>query len=64
LAVRNFLRSHPAEAASYEALKRELVKRHHGDSVAYGRAKDAFMLVLERRALEWCETADRRTASS
>jgi GrpB-like predicted nucleotidyltransferase (UPF0157 family) len=35
LAVRDFLRDHPDEAARYAALKRELVARHPQDRLAY-----------------------------
>jgi len=53
LAVRDYLREHPHEAARYEALKRELVRRHPQDRLAYVAGKDAFMLDLEARAVAW-----------
>jgi GrpB-like predicted nucleotidyltransferase (UPF0157 family) len=53
LAVRDYLRAHPEEAARYEALKRELVSRHPNDRLAYVAGKDAFMLDLEARAVAW-----------
>jgi GrpB-like predicted nucleotidyltransferase (UPF0157 family) len=53
LAVRDYLRTHPKEAAAYEALKRELVRRHPQDRLAYVGGKDAFMLDLEARAVAW-----------
>jgi GrpB-like predicted nucleotidyltransferase (UPF0157 family) len=53
LAVRDFLRAHPVEAARYEALKRELADRHPEDRLAYIAGKEPFMAVLETRALAW-----------
>jgi GrpB-like predicted nucleotidyltransferase (UPF0157 family) len=53
LAVRDYLRAHPDEAARYEALKRELVRRHPEDRLAYVAGKDAFMVELEARAVAW-----------
>jgi GrpB-like predicted nucleotidyltransferase (UPF0157 family) len=53
LAVRDFLRAHPAEAASYAALKRRLAGRHPGDRLAYMAGKDPYVAALERRALRW-----------
>lgn len=57
LAVRDYLRAHPAEARAYEALKRELVARAPGDRLAYIAGKDPFMAELEERALRWATTA-------
>jgi GrpB-like predicted nucleotidyltransferase (UPF0157 family) len=51
LAVRDYLRAHPEEAANYEALKRRLVAAHPGDRLAYIEGKDPFMRALEKRAL-------------
>jgi GrpB-like predicted nucleotidyltransferase (UPF0157 family) len=53
LAVRDFLRAHPGEAARYAALKREAVARHPQDRLAYIAAKDEYMTALERRAVAW-----------
>ncbi len=53
VAVRDFLRAHPDEAARYEELKRELVRRHPQDRLAYVAGKDAFMVALEARAVSW-----------
>lgn len=53
LAVRDYLRAEPAEAARYEAVKRESVRRNPEDRVAYMAGKDGFVKELERRALEW-----------
>ena len=53
VAVRDFLRSHPDEAARYAALKREVVARHPEDRLAYIEDKDGYVTALERRALTW-----------
>lgn len=44
VAFRDHLRAHPAVAAEYAALKRELASRHGGDREAYTQAKTAFIL--------------------
>ena len=53
IAVRDFLREHPDEAARYEDLKRQVVARHPEDRLAYIEGKAAFVVALEARALEW-----------
>jgi GrpB-like predicted nucleotidyltransferase (UPF0157 family) len=53
LAVRDFLRTHDDEAASYAALKREVAARHPQDRLAYIAGKDAWVAGLEARALAW-----------
>ena len=53
LAVRDFLRDHPDEAASYAALKREVVARHAQDRLAYIDGKHEYVVALERRAVTW-----------
>ena len=53
VAVRDFLRAHPEEAARYEALKRELVRQHPRDRLAYIAGKDRYVGGLEATALEW-----------
>ena len=53
VAVRDYLCAHPDEAARYEALKRELVRRHPEDRLAYVAGKDGFMVELEARAVAW-----------
>jgi GrpB-like predicted nucleotidyltransferase (UPF0157 family) len=53
LAVRDYLRAHPEEAASYERLKRALVREHPQDRLAYVAGKDAYMVDLEARAVRW-----------
>ena len=51
VAVRDLLRAEPGEAARYEALKRELVRRHPRDRLAYIAGKDRYVRELEARAL-------------
>jgi GrpB-like predicted nucleotidyltransferase (UPF0157 family) len=51
LAVRDYLRAHPDEAAAYAALKREVAERHPQDRIAYIEGKDAYVRALEARAL-------------
>jgi GrpB-like predicted nucleotidyltransferase (UPF0157 family) len=56
LAVRDYLRAAPDEAARYAAVKREAARRHPEDRIAYMRGKEAFVKELERRALDWVES--------
>lgn len=53
LAVRDYLRAHPEEAAAYADLKLRLAALHPTDRAAYGAGKDALLQALERRALAW-----------
>jgi GrpB-like predicted nucleotidyltransferase (UPF0157 family) len=53
VAVRDFLRGHPGEAARYAALKRAVAARHPQDRLAYIEGKDEYVAALERRALSW-----------
>jgi len=53
LAVRDYLRAHPGEAARYAELKRRLVARHPQDRLAYIAGKEAFVAALEARAVAW-----------
>jgi GrpB-like predicted nucleotidyltransferase (UPF0157 family) len=56
VAVRDFLRSHPDEAARYAALKREVVARHPQDRLAYIDGKDEYMMALDERAVTWARS--------
>lgn len=56
LAVRNYLREYPQEAAEYGALKAELARRFPLDIEKYCDGKDAFVRELESRALAWQRT--------
>lgn len=53
LAVRDYLRSHPDEAAAYGALKASLAARSPGDRLAYMAGKDAYVRHLKERAVAW-----------
>jgi GrpB-like predicted nucleotidyltransferase (UPF0157 family) len=53
LAVRDFLRAHPAEADAYATVKRAVADRHPHDRLAYMAGKDAHVRALEARALRW-----------
>jgi len=49
IAFRDYLRDHPAEAARYAALKRDLAARYRDDREAYTAAKGAFIeQILDR----------------
>jgi GrpB-like predicted nucleotidyltransferase (UPF0157 family) len=61
LAVRDFLRAHPDEAARYAELKREAVEQHGLDRLAYIEAKAASVDALQARAIAW--SADREGGS-
>lgn len=53
VAVRDFLRAHPAETVEYAALKRRLVARAPADRLAYIAGKDPYVSALEARAIAW-----------
>ena len=53
LAVRDFLRRSPDEAAAYAKLKLELAARFPNDNDGYCDGKHEFVQDLERRALRW-----------
>lgn len=63
LAVRDFLRARPDEAARYAALKRRLVAKHPQDRLAYIAGKDRYVAALEARALAWAQRQGRAAAS-
>lgn len=56
LAVRDFLRTHPDEAARYAQLKRGLAARHPQDRLAYIEGKDEYVAGLEARAVQWARS--------
>ncbi len=60
VAVRDFLRSHPDDAACYAALKREVVARHPQDRLAYIDGKDEYVTALEQRAVTWARKWSRQ----
>jgi GrpB-like predicted nucleotidyltransferase (UPF0157 family) len=53
LALRDYLRTHPEEAARYASLKRDLVARHPADRLAYIEGKAEYVAALEARAVAW-----------
>jgi GrpB-like predicted nucleotidyltransferase (UPF0157 family) len=53
LAVRDFLRAHPAEAHAYGEHKMAVAARHPEDRIAYIDGKKDFIAALEVRALTW-----------
>lgn len=50
IAFRDWLRSHPEDAAAYERLKRDLAEQHPRDTYTYADAKTAFIQEIEARA--------------
>lgn len=53
LTVRDYLRTHPEEAAAYGALKTTLATQHPGDRLAYIGGKDRYVRDLKARAISW-----------
>jgi GrpB-like predicted nucleotidyltransferase (UPF0157 family) len=51
LALRDFLRTHSAEAESYSKLKRSLAARFRNDRIAYDEGKSEFVEALLQRTL-------------
>ena len=45
-----YLRAHPADAAAYADLKRELARRFPNDTVGYTDAKSEFIRAIDARA--------------
>ena len=64
LAVRDYLCGHSDEAARYEALKREAVRRFPQDRLAYIEAKDEYVTELEARAVSWAPRLSRPSPRS
>jgi GrpB-like predicted nucleotidyltransferase (UPF0157 family) len=60
IAVRDFLRAHPDEAARYAALKREVAARNPRDRLAYIDGKNEYVTALEARALGSARRSRRR----
>ena len=56
IAVRDFLRAHPQDAATYAALKRQIAADHPNDRIAYIEGKNDHMKRLQERALTWAST--------
>lgn len=53
LAVRDYMRTHPGEAAAYGAVKQTIAERHPGDRLGYIAEKDPYVAALVERALAW-----------
>lgn len=53
LAVRDYLRSHPAVCEQYSGLKKELANKYPYDIEGYCDGKEEFVKQLEREALGW-----------
>lgn len=53
LAVRDYLRSHPAACEQYANLKRKLANKYPYDNEGYCDGKEEFVQQLEKEALEW-----------
>lgn len=53
LLFRDFLRSHPAEAAAYATMKRAAASQHLTDRIAYNDAKTPWILAALQRAEAW-----------
>ncbi|BCJ58961.1 GrpB family protein [Micromonospora endophytica] len=55
LLFRDYLRSHPDEAAAYAAMKRRCAHRFRHDRQAYVEAKDPFVWQIIRHADAWAQ---------
>jgi GrpB-like predicted nucleotidyltransferase (UPF0157 family) len=53
LAMRDFLRAHPAESARYARLKDLLVNQFPHDYISYRNAKDSYLKNLAMRSIAW-----------
>jgi GrpB-like predicted nucleotidyltransferase (UPF0157 family) len=56
LAFRDYLRTHPQQAAAYGELKHRLARDHPHDIVSYIRGKDLFIKSLLEDARYWCRS--------
>lgn len=52
LAFRDYLRTHPEEAETYERLKRHLASEHQTHREAYTEAKSAYVERVMRKAAQ------------
>ena len=57
LALRDYLRAHPAACAAYAELKRQLAAQFPYDIEGYCEGKDAMVQELERQALAWYDAS-------
>lgn len=58
LVFRDYLRSHPEDARTYENVKRELAKQYPLDHRAYRREKAGIIQEIDQRAKEWSIVGD------
>ena len=62
LRFRDYLRSHPSEAAAYSTLKSQLASAHGPDKAAYQAGKAEFIARMEKSAdKEWQKRGPRRS---
>ncbi len=62
LAVRDYLRDHPDEAAAYADLKIKLAAQFPHDNEGYCDGKHEFVRLLESRALRWIKQCEQGSA--
>jgi GrpB-like predicted nucleotidyltransferase (UPF0157 family) len=55
LAFRDYLITHPLEAAVYGELKRQLAQRYPEDIIGYMDGKDSWIKATEQKAIVWFE---------
>jgi hypothetical protein len=55
LLFRDYMRTHPEEAAAYAELKYRLAEQHRTDREAYMNAKGPFIWAVMRRATDWSQ---------
>jgi GrpB-like predicted nucleotidyltransferase (UPF0157 family) len=58
LAFRDYLRTHPAVAGEYTALKRRLAEQFTFDSLAYTEGKAAFITEVVQKVVAWGENVE------
>ena len=64
IAVRDYLRNHPEEAAAYAALKSTIAVAHPEDRLEYIAGKDHYVRDLKARALEWVRSVQSSSGAS
>lgn len=58
LAFRDYLRTHPSEAAAYGQIKQRLALAHYADNIGYMLGKDAFVKSLLTAARLWYSASE------
>ncbi|MEZ4590863.1 MAG: GrpB family protein [Chloroflexota bacterium] len=56
LNFRDYLRTHPQEAAAYSQLKAQLAEQFFTDPATYTESKTAFIHTIDQKALQWRQT--------